>query len=169
MGDTDILVGMNYISREAFLPLLKQARIKLRLQRELRFTPETIPWADVEMLAITTRSGNEGVLLVEQAGLKIIPFEIKRSLTDTRTGRSKPITCDFCHTWQKGGNAASITFVRDSQKSVTFLCCADLACSLHVRDKTPEAALSRTQLHEDLTTAQRIARLRRNLHKITDF
>lgn len=160
---------MKNISREEFLLLLKQARIKQRLQRELRFTPESIVWQDREMLAITTRSGNEGILLIEQGSLVVVPFEIKRALTDTRTGRSKPITCDFCHTWQRGGNAASITFARDSQTSVTFLCCADLACSLHVRDRTPEAALSRTQLHEDMATVQRIARLRRNLHKITEF
>lgn len=160
---------MKHISREEFLPLMKQARIKQRLQRELRFVPETIAWQDLEMLAITTRSGNEGVLFVEEGDLAVVPFEIKRALTDTRIGRSKPIICDFCHTWQRGGNAASITFVRNSQKSVTFLCCADLACSLHVRDRTPEAVLSRTQLHEDMTTVQRIARLRRNLHKITNL
>lgn len=111
---------MKYISKETLSQLMKQARIKPRLQREIRFTPDAIAWADVEMWAATTRSGNEGVLLMEKDDLIMVPFEIKRTITDTRTGRSKPITCDFCHTWQKGGNAASITFVRDSQKSVTF-------------------------------------------------
>jgi hypothetical protein len=158
---------MKQLSRDDFPILLKQAGIKLRLQRELRFVPETYSWADSELLAVTTRSGNEGILLVGDETLHIVPFEIKRSLTDTRTGRSKPITCDFCHTWQKGGNAASITFARTDKTSTTYLCCADLACSMHVRDKTPEAQLSRTQLHEDMTTIQRVERLRRNLYKIT--
>ena len=161
--------SMKYISRNDFPLLLKEHHIKPRLQREVRFVPDLVAWDELELLAITTRSANEGVLLVELNGLLMIPFEIKRKLIDTRTGRSKPITCDFCYTWQKGGNAAAITFSRPDKTSVTFLCCADLACSMHVRGKTPESALSRSQLHEDMTVEQRIMRLRQKLQAITDI
>jgi len=159
---------MKSISRDTFPLVVKAHHIKPRLQRELRFAPDIVEWDELEMLAVTTRSANEGVLLIELAELLVIPFEIKRKLVDTRTGRSKPITCDFCYTWQKGGNAAAITFGRSDKTSVTFLCCADLACSMHVRNKTPESVLSRTQLHEDMTAEQRIVRLRQKMQTIVD-
>lgn len=72
-----------------------------------------------------------------------------------------PVICDFCKTWQAGGRAGSITFrlERRSLNSVSFLCCLDLKCSLHVRDMTEAAKSSRAQLREDVTREHRIERL----------
>lgn len=156
------------------LPTFKSAlkgRVSKRLERELRFTPDTIAdWPNREMLAISTRSGNEGVLVVElEAKHYYLPYERGKSIADSATGRSKAITCDLCYTWQRGSKAASITFTRRTDKNtVTFLCCADLQCSLHIRNMTPESHLSRAQLHEDITTERRINRLQHKLASVIE-
>lgn len=167
---------MDVPTKEQFTSLIKAVRVKPRLARELRFTPEEVLYPEVrEMLAITTRGGQEGVLLVNvathkmdsNAGLKIIPFELSNRITDTRTGRSRSITCDLCYTWQAGSNATRITCMRTSTKTnITLLVCADLNCSLHVRNLTPQAILSRAQLHEDIMPEGRIRRFR---HKLEAF
>jgi len=159
---------MQQLTANEFDVLLQQAKIKPRLRRDIRFTLNAIAdWEDRELLAISTKSGREGVVAIElDSNVSVIPYELLARVADT-TGRSKPITCDFCHTWQRGGNAGRITFTRKSDgHTLTFLCCADLQCSLHVRGKTPQALLSRTQLHEDLTTEQRIERLRHKLRNL---
>lgn len=154
---------MHQISREQWQTIVKAARITQRLARNIRFNPEQ-HWKSREFITASVKSGNEGVFVAEvENGLYALAYTLKRSLTDTRTGRSKPVVCDFCCTWQRGGNAASITFTRTDNTSVTFLCCADLLCSLHVRGLTPQATLSRSQLREDITDDERISRLRKRL------
>ena len=132
-------------------------------------------WAELEYVAVADRTNDKGILLFETKAsdngvaseFSATPYELSRRVFDRQTGRSKPIICDFCYTWQAGANAGRITFVRKfDQHSFTFLCCADLACSAHVRGKTPQATLSRAQLHEDLTPEQRIARLRQKLARL---
>lgn len=159
---------MKSLDREQLAALLKDQRIKQRLARELRFVPEDIPdWENIDMLAIATRSGAEGVLLVQTDKFYIVPYQLTTGIKDKSTGRSKPITCDLCYTWQQGGKAGRITLRRaEDDHTFTYLCCADLRCSLHVRNLTSESTLSRTQLHEDITPEQRIARLKRKLDEI---
>ena len=159
---------MHSIDRDQFAALLKDQRIKSRLARELRFKPEDISeWVHLELLAVGTRSGAEGLLLIQTENFYVLPYELTTGITDKSTGRSKPITCDLCYTWQPGGNAASITFTRPADShTFTYLCCADLQCSLHVRNLTPEAIVSRSQLHEDITVGQRIIRLKRKVDTI---
>ena len=159
---------MKSLTREQFSSLLKEQRIKTRLVRELRFNPDEITdWDDREMLAVGTRSSAEGLLLVQTDSFYVIPYELNTGIADKTSGRSKPITCDFCYTWQRGGNAARITFRRASDNhTFSYLCCGDLRCSLHVRNLTPESILSRTQLHEDITTEQRIVRHMRKLDEV---
>ena len=159
---------MNSLSREQFSALLKEARIKSRLVREVRFIPEEIEnWADLELLAISTRSASEGLLLIQTDHFYMIAYTLTTGLADKKTGRSKPITCDFCYTWQRGSNAGRITFRRATDNhTLTYLCCADLQCSLHVRNMTAAATLSRTQLHEDIGVDQRVARLKRKLNDV---
>lgn len=159
---------MKSITREQFSALLKEQRIKTRLRRELRFNPDEImEWDNLEMLAIGTRSGAEGLLLMQTDNFYVLPYELTTGIADKASGRSKPITCDFCYTWQRGRSAARITFRRVSDNhTFTYLCCGDLRCSLHVRNFTAESTLSRTQLHEDITTEQRIERLKRKLNQL---
>jgi len=161
---------VKYIDRESLIVLLKARRTKPRLMRDIRFVPEEVAhWDKREMLAVFTKSANEGVLFIElDDELVLLPFERGKRIIDSATGRSKSITCDFCKTWQRGSNAAIICFPLSDGRTKGYLCCADLDCSLHVRNLTPQSSLSRTQLHEDITTEGRIVRLKKSLHTLIE-
>ncbi len=155
---------MNVITRTEFDQLVLPTRPRLR--RELRFTPEAITdWDDRDFLVVTNKQGNEGVLVVPFADDAVLPFVISRRQPNA-AGRVEAIICDICATWQRGTHSAVITFTASSTRTVSFLCCQDLRCSLHVRDKTSAASLSRAQLREHLTPEERIARLRIRLSNI---
>lgn len=166
---------MTITTQEQFLQLLQKTGIKSRLRQELRFTTSQEKlgkeaWSEVELVAITTRNQNVGVILLEISGnFFIAPFTLTKRIIDNQTGRAKAIICDFCYTWQAGSNSARITFTKaNSANSVAFLCCADLWCSKHIRNLTTAANISRTQLREDMTTKDRIARLQARLHKLAN-
>ncbi|HJP81845.1 MAG TPA: FBP domain-containing protein [Candidatus Saccharimonadales bacterium] len=164
---------MNYLDKPLFDRLIAEASIKPRLKRELRFMASTEwmtkhDWLETELLAIADRSGNKGVLLLApDDDLYILPYERSRGLAGQKSGRTQPIICDFCRTWQSGG-AGSITFTKDRStvNSVSYLCCADLECSRNVRTKTAAATVSRAQLREDLTDLQRVERLKGRLREL---
>jgi len=156
---------MNAIDRQQLQLMLEAAKIKPRIRRDLRFVPEEInDWGDRDFIAITNRSSSEGVLVVLSEAQYIVPFRLQRRKPNAH-GRIEAIICDICMTWQRGAHSAVISFQRD-KSSVSFLCCADLLCSLHVRDKTAQAALSRAQLRESITVDDRVGRLKARLAKI---
>lgn len=162
---------MRQLDKQSLHKLLKELGIKFRLINEVRFSPDDIPeYDDIELLAIQTRSGNMGVLLIEaDKTVTALPYNLLGRLVDPQTGRAKSVICDFCSTQQTGGNAARITLpYPDRSGSISYLCCGDLRCSDHVRDKTPESVESRKQLREDLTIEQRVDRLKRNLMDIVE-
>lgn len=165
---------MQSLGLDQFNALLQHAPIKLRLKRGLRFVASVAnveDWDEYELLPITDRSNTKGVLLIEpDAQLFVAAYELSRSLTNRQTGRAQPVICDFCKTWQAGSNAARISFKKDPQSlnSVSFLCCADLRCSSHVRGKTHAATISKAHLREDLTTQQRIKRLKNSLRNLVN-
>jgi hypothetical protein len=155
---------MDPITREEFAELASS--LKPRLRRELRFVPEEITaWEDRDFLAVTNKQGNEGILIVPFAHKKTAPFSLQARKPNA-SGRVEAIICDICATWQRGTHSAVITFPVDAARSVSFLCCADLLCSFHVRGKTTAAQLSRTQLREQITTEGRIMRLKERLTAI---
>jgi hypothetical protein len=155
---------MNAITREQFSELTSGVRPRLR--RELRFVPEEIgDWQDRDFLVVTNKQGSEGVLVVPFLGGRIAPFALQPRKPNT-SGRVEAIICDICATWQRGTHSAVITFAVDKTRSVSFLCCADLECSLHVRGKTADAVLARTQLREQITPEARIRRLHDRLASI---
>jgi len=160
---------MKKLDIDTFTELLTLSPIKPRLKRELRFVTSTADltdqqWDDRELLPIADRSGNNGVLLVSlDDDFYILPYEFKRGITSSVTGRNQSIICDFCQTWQNGSNAGSITFPKDRNSTVSYLVCGDLKCSLHVRTQTKEAHTSRAQLREDVTIEQRVTRLKRRV------
>jgi hypothetical protein len=155
---------MNVISREQFAELVRT--MKLRLKRELRFVPEEITdWQDRDFLTVTNRQGNEGVLIVPFSDTEVVPFTIQ-SRVPNAAGRVEAIICDICATWQRGTHSAVITLSAGDKRTVSFLCCGDLQCSLHVRDKTSAARLSRAQLREQITLEDRIERLKKRLASI---
>ena len=162
---------MKALNLEQFNQLIAKVEFKPRLKRELRFINSTSTmiardWHEAELLSITDRTGNKGVLLLApNDDIYVLPYELSRGITNQQTGRTQPIICDFCRTWQNGSNAGSIIFRKGRQplSSVRFLCCADLACSQHVRSNTSSSHTSRARLREDLTDEQRIERLKERL------
>lgn len=155
---------MKSINRSHLQILLKDASIKRRLVDDLRFAPEAITdWHDRDFIAIFNRSHGSGVLIYPECET-VVAFRLSRR-TSSAKGRVEPIICDICATWRRGTESAIITFDRGNS-SVSFLCCEDLLCSLHVRDKTEVALLSRTQLRENMDTPQRIERLGQRLSRI---
>lgn len=153
------------IMRDEFSQLVTDAKVKLRLKRELRFVPEEITnWEARDFVAVANKSGTEGVLVVPFDKIYVVPFRLQARKANQR-GRIEAIICDICVTWQRGSHSAAITFPKENS-SVTFLCCADLLCSLHVRDKTLQGKLSRTQLREHNSIEDRVRRLKSRLDKI---
>lgn len=172
-GASGIIGAMRILLPEDFNRLVAASHIKPRLKSELRFTNSTAgmteeDWHNTELLAVSTRSAAKGVLLLVPDETYIVPYELSKNIVNKQTGRAQPIICDFCRTWQAGSNAGSISFQKDKQSinSTTFLCCADLQCSKHVRGLTVASRLSRAQLREDLTSEERVERLKRRLHDV---
>lgn len=156
---------MNVITREQFAELSK--KLKPRLKRELRFVPEEITeWEDRDFLAITNKQGNEGILIVPFLDA-VLPFTLTKRMPGM-SGRVEAIICDICATWQRGTHSAVITFQASPTRSVSFLCCADLQCCLHVRGKTSAATLSRAQIREQIDPQARINRLRERLTGVVE-
>lgn len=157
---------MKKLSLLEFNELVTQISIKPRLKKELRFVTSTEnisdeEWRERELLPITDRSGNKGVLLISlDTGFIVLPYELKTGITSSSTGRSQSVICDFCQTWQNGNKSGSITFAKSRTSNVSYLCCADLKCSMHVRNKTEESHTSRAQLREDMSIDQRVERLK---------
>jgi len=156
---------MNVISREQFTELVRP--LKPRLKRELRFVPEEITeWENRDFLAITNKQGNEGILIIPFLDV-VVPYSLSKRMPGSK-GRVEAIICDICATWQRGTYSAVITFQTSPVRSVSFLCCEDLQCSLHVRGKTSAAVLSRAQVREQIDPQERINRLHERLTNIIE-
>jgi hypothetical protein len=154
---------MELPSNSDLLASLKNARIKPRIIRELRYVPSEILHSESrDFLVIMNKSRSEGVLLFEDL---FYPFSLTKKAASS-TGRTDGIICDLCATWQRGSNAARITLPKDEKTTVSYLVCADLDCSLHVRDMTAESKLSRAQLREHISPEGRIERLHKSLLRV---
>lgn len=164
---------MQKLTSESFQQLIDTAGIAPRVKREVRFVQsvaniDEAEWDATELLPITDRAGNRGVLVFDaEGGVYATSFEISRGITN-RTGKAQPIICDFCRTWQTGSRSGSVTLQKPGRDtgSITFLCCADLDCSKHVRNLTSASRTSRAQLREDMTIEQRVERLTRRVEEI---
>jgi len=150
-------------TREELTKLLTATRISKRILRDLRYVPEEITYPDErDFLAIMNKASSEGVLLYDET---VIPFLLSKR-TANHAGRTEAIICDICATWQRGTNSAVLTLRRSAERSSSYLVCADLDCSLHVRDMADASKLSRSQLRENVTIPERIARLETRLRAI---
>lgn len=162
---------MRVLDIENINSCIDQSVAKRSLKKNIRPAPIVMTmqpedWDNLDFLAIPTRSGQGGVLIIDiDNNVYATPYELSPLKSDKVTGRLKPVICDFCKTWQAGSRAATISFPTDrrSHNSIGFLCCTDLRCSLHVRDKTADSKTSRAQLREDITAEERIQRLRNKL------
>lgn len=161
---------MRVISVESFESLLKDAPVRPRFKRDLKFRASTeqldaSAWEETELLPIWNKSRNGGILVLQPGDdVYMVPFDATKSSTDT-SGRSKPIICDLCFTWQSSSNGGFVTFYPDKsgENSLSLLCCMDLHCSDNVRTKTPASLKSRAQLRENMTNETRTERLRERL------
>lgn len=126
--------------------------------------------SDVELMPLSDKSRASGILLFESAEtVRAAQFEIKK-IKSTGAGQRKPMVCDFCYTLRPGGQIGMICFVLDRQKTrmLSHYVCADLACSLHVRGLTDALVYAKTQIREDISTPDRIARLHTKTSAIFD-
>lgn len=154
---------MHRITREEFAERVVAARIKSRLRKVLRFVPEEITeWDSRDFLAVTDKAGNEGVLMYQDT---TVPFMLSPRVARSG-GRVAAIICDICATWRRGPESAVLTLPKGDSISVSYLVCADLDCSLHVRGMTAAGILSRSQIREDITPDRRKERLRERLTAI---
>lgn len=154
---------MNLPTRQELAEILRQHRVSRRLVRDIRYVPEEITHPDArDFLVVSTKSGNEGVLLYQEY---VLVLTLKKR-TANKGGRIEAIICDICATWQRGTNSAVVSLKKDDKTTVSYLVCGDLDCSLHVRDKTSESKLSRAHLRENITPDARIERLRANIKRI---
>lgn len=159
---------MQRLSQQQFDTLINGARVKPRLKRELKFKPQEIDWEATDFLVITTPAQDKGALVVPAGqGYYVAPFSGRRRLKAGASGRTKAAICDLCYTWQSGGKSAALTFpLRDETRTISIICCLNLACSQHVRGLTRAAHLSRSQLPETLSAEQRVARLEQRLRAL---
>lgn len=166
MHDSRAIIKIMYLlSRHELEIKLKEARVSKRLQRDLRYMPEAVTKPEMrDFLVVSTKSGNEGVLLF---GDRIVQFSLDRRRSNS-AGRVEAIICDICATWQRGLNSAILTLKKDSSRTVSYLVCGDLECSMHVRGLTAASTLSRTQLREHITPEARVERLQDKLRQIVE-
>lgn len=149
---------------------LRQLRINTSIQRRLNTSQVSAIDTTMELNHLPTKDNRAGILFLSlDQALYATSYEIDM-IKASSSGRSKPVICDFCRTWQTGARAGAITFRigRASLHTISFLCCLDLACSLHVRDKTSASKTSRAQLREQVTTEYRIERLNAKLRLLVD-
>lgn len=165
---------MRALSLDDLNTCIDNSSAKKSLKRNIRPSPivtnlSADDWQDLDFLTIPSRDKRHGLLIMETLeGIFAIPYELSPLKGDSSTGRLKPVICDLCKTWQTGSRAATISFRPDprSLNTIGFLCCADLQCSLHVRDKTVDSKTSRAQLRENIGVEERINRLRSKLDSL---
>lgn len=167
---------MKKLSAQDIMYYVEQSAARQNLKKNLRPSlvsafMEKHDWDILDILEVPARGGKNGVLIIEvDDRLYATPYELSIGIGNKTTGQLKPVICDLCRTWQAGSRAGSITFRVDqrSLNSITFLCCADLKCSLHVRSRTSSASTSRAHLREDITDEHRVQRLRVNLKTLVE-
>lgn len=94
---------MKALTRDEFKAKIIEAHVKKRLQRDLRFVPEEISdWGERNFMAITVKSGREGVLISDDI---VLPFTMT-ARTAGRNGRIEAIICDIGadHVYQRSQN-----------------------------------------------------------------
>ena len=157
---------MKAINKEQVQDLGKQAACNKKVLAGLRLgSLLTTDWGNLDFFVLFDKTQRHGLLFYEiDQRLMAFPYTMTPK-KPRRDGRHVAVICDLCKTWRRGGSIGllTLTVAGDKHRLVGCYACRDLNCSLHVRDLTSQATLSRTQLREDMEPAERIARLDRNL------
>jgi hypothetical protein len=140
---------------------LLQAGFKKKKLAELRI-PDVYKeyWSEIELTSVCDKSQTRGIIIFFNASnTYAVKYELKKIKPNSK-GISGSILCDFCYTLQPRSKTAVITFDlnREKTRSVSFYCCADLQCSLHVRGLTDASLVSKSQIREDIIPQKRIDR-----------
>jgi hypothetical protein len=158
---------MRVIDPERYEQAITAAGLKKKFVSELRPKFASIEdWDEREFVPITDRSGNRGVLWIDlDDEVYILPYTLTRGIVDKASGRARPVICDLCMTQQPGTMAGRLHITMPASPDAIrgLLCCADLACSAHVRGKTMSSLRSKAQLREGLSPEARIERLQNRL------
>lgn len=159
---------MREIKPENLKPLLQLSKFPIRLQKELSLKSDLYVWEDLQFAPVTTKSKNEGALLVDYAeGSLAIPYTLKKPNTNL-IGRQAPYICDFCSTWLRSGHSDTITFnlLDEKHHTVSYRVCSELQCHDNIKGLTNDGMHSRTQLRENITDEGRVKRFRNKLNLI---
>lgn len=160
---------MSPITSEIYDQVIASVGLKQKFLRELRPKFDLVVDWDREFVTVTDRSGNNGVLWIElDKQVYILPYSLNRGIIDKTSGRARPVICDLCYTQQPGIAAARIALKLPGREGATrsLLCCADLACSDHIRGRTLASRRSKAQLRESISQEGRVERLRRKLSEL---
>jgi len=161
---------MRAITPERYDQALAASGLKKKFISELRPKfADVDDWGQREFLAITDRSGNNGILWVDVSdAIYILPFTLSRGIIDKATGRARSVICDLCYTQHAGTAAGRLTITMPGRtgESRSVLCCGDLACSAHVRGLTTASLKSKAQLRETITADEKVQRLQRRLGEL---
>jgi hypothetical protein len=162
---------MQAITSEMYDQVIAVVGLKPKFLRELRPKLDMVTDWDREFVTISDRSGNKGVLWIElEEEIYVLPYTLSRGIIDKASGRGRPVICDLCYTQQPGTLAARIALSLPGRVEATrsLLCCADLACSDHVRGRTLSSRRSRAQLRESISQEDRVLRLQRKLRGLVE-
>ena len=163
------LKSMKAVTEEQIRDLCRQGNYNKRLVAELRMgVLASTDWLNLDFFTLADKSQRKGLLFYELDGRLTATAYAITPKHPRRDGRNMPVICDICKTWRRGGATGLLTMpvATDKRRTIGCYTCLDLQCSLHARDLTPQALVSRTQLREDMEPEARIARLNRNLQSI---
>ena len=143
--------------RASFVNCTKGEASRLRLPRDL----DARPWDDLDLLGwVDPQSPGRAHLVAERDGRAV---GVLLRAPAAGAGRVRNL-CSLCLTSPAAGVALLVApragkAGRDGHSVGTYIC-ADLNCSLYVRDKLSPGT---PVMHETLSIEQRVARLRGNL------
>jgi hypothetical protein len=148
--------------RSSFVNCSKGEATRLNLPRELG----DLPWEDLDFLGWRDPQSPGRGYLVAQHDDRVCGVVLRAPGSSPGAGRS---TCSLCLTAHTGGVSLMVApragkAGRQGNSVGTYIC-ADLACSLYVRDKRSTGTAT---MYETLTVEQRTERLVGNLGAFLD-
>ncbi|MEV4110348.1 FBP domain-containing protein [Nonomuraea sp. NPDC049695] len=146
--------------RTSFVNCSKGEARRLNLPRDLAGSP----WPDLDFLGWRDPGAPERAYLVAERGGELVGVAL-RPAQEARRSFTKSTLCSVCVTPHAGTGVALFAAPRVGAagrqgNTVGAYMCADLACSLYVRDKKQTELGTR---FESLTVEERIARAAANL------
>jgi treble-clef zinc-finger protein len=146
--------------RSSFVNCTKGEAKRLAVPRDLAGQP----WDDLDFLGWRDPAAPERAYLVAENGDGFVGVALRRATPPA--GQARRSMCSLCLTTHTGDGVALMTARKAGRggqhgNSVGAYMCADLACSLYLRDRLDAGFGGR--LHESLALPEKIARTAANL------